>query len=300
MGLKEFGKSFVARTAKYPAAFKLYKLSGKIAQSLGQVYGHAHYALELGERDERLRDLARELFPDLIVAHGPFKGMRWIVQPFGSALLPKLLGSYESELHPAVDEACNEHYETVVDIGCAEGYYAIGMALRMPEATVYAFDTNPHARSLCTQMATLNGVEARVRVGQLCDASVLRSLPLGERALIISDCEGYEKLLFDRSMAAFLAKHDLIIEVHDFIDIDTSTKLRDAFKETHETQSVKSIDDIQKAHTYKYPQLEKHDAKTRWLIVSERRPGIMEWFVLKSRIASRGPREKPDRRALSR
>jgi len=287
MGLKEFGKNFVARTAKYPAALRLYKLSGQIAQGLGQVYGHAHYTLELGERDERLRNLTRELFPDLVVSNGPFAGMRWIAQPFGSVLLPKLLGSYESELHPALEEAFREHYDTVVDIGCAEGYYAVGMALRMPAARIYAFDTDPHAIRLCNQLVRLNGVEARVHVGELCDEAALRSLPLGERALIISDCEGYEGLLFDHSMAAFLADHDLIVEVHDFIDIETSIKLRDAFRDTHEIHSIKSIDDIQKAHTYRFSQLEKYDAKTRWLILSERRPGIMEWFVLKSKIRMR-------------
>jgi precorrin-6B methylase 2 len=284
MGLKEFGKTIVGRTAKYPAAFRLYKFSGRIAQSLGQIYGHAHYSLELGERDERLRKLASEMFPDLIVAGGPFAGMQWITQPFGSALLPKLLGSYESELHPALEQLLVEQYDTVVDIGCAEGYYAVGMALRLPNAAVYAFDIDPHARVLCAELVRLNRVEERVHIKGLCDPSVLRSLPLGNRALIISDCEGYEKLLFDRSMAEFLRQHDLIVEVHDFIDIEISTKLRDAFAETHQICSVTSVDDIQKAHTYRYPLLEKYDTKTRWLVLSERRPCIMEWFVLKSKL----------------
>jgi SAM-dependent methyltransferase len=287
MGLKEIGKSFVGRTAKYPAAFAIYKFSGRIAQSLGQIYGHAHHTLEIGERDERLRKLTLELFPDLIVAGGPFAGMRWIVQPFGSALLPKLLGSYESELHPALEEAFRENYDTVVDIGCGEGYYAAGMARRLPRAAVYAFDTNPHARRLCNEVVKLNGLEERVHVGDSCDAGVLSSLPLGEKALIISDCEGYERFLFNRNLAALLAKHDLIVEVHDFIDIETSAKLRDAFFDTHQIRSIKSVDDIQKAHTYQYPRLDKYDIQTKWLILSERRPGIMEWFVLKSKIGRR-------------
>ena len=121
MSLKELGKGFVGRTAKYPAAFAVYKFSGSMAQRLGQIYGHAHHTLEIGERDERLRKLVLELFPDLIVSGGPFPGMRWIVQPVGSALLPKLLGSHESERHPLLEEAFTPNYETVVDIGCGEG-----------------------------------------------------------------------------------------------------------------------------------------------------------------------------------
>jgi hypothetical protein len=114
-------------------------------------------------------------------------------------------------------------------------------------------------------------------------------MPLGDRALIISDCEGYERVIFDRSMATFLAKHDLIVEVHDFIDIETSGRLRDAFAQTHQICAIKSIDDIQKAHTYQYPQLDKYDIKTKWLVLSERRPGIMEWFVMKSKMRMRDP-----------
>jgi len=46
--------------------------------------------------------------------------------------------------------------------------------------------------------------------------------------------------------------HDLIIEAHDFIDIEISPKLRSAFAKTHDIQSIKSIDDIERAHTYRY------------------------------------------------
>jgi hypothetical protein len=72
MSLKELGQSFVGRTAKYPTAFAIYKFSGRIAERLGQIYGHAHHTLEIGERDERLRNLTAELFPDPVVSSGPF------------------------------------------------------------------------------------------------------------------------------------------------------------------------------------------------------------------------------------
>jgi hypothetical protein len=38
--------------------------------------------------------------------------------------------------------------------------------------------------------------------------------------------EGYEKELFDGEMCRFLARHCLIIEAHDFIDLDISSYLR--------------------------------------------------------------------------
>ena len=55
------------------------------------------------------------------------------------------------------------------------------------------------------------------------------SIPLGARALIISDCEGYEGVLFNRHVADYLARHDVVIEIHDLVDIELSIKVRGAF-----------------------------------------------------------------------
>jgi len=197
----------------------------------------------------------------------------------GSALLPKLLGSYESELHAGLEQLLANEYDTVVDVGCAEGYYAVGLGLRLGKAEIYAFDTDSRGRAACAEMARLNGVDSRVHIGGLCDKKVLHSLPLGAKALIVADCEGYEKELFDGEMCRFLARHSLIIEAHDFIDIDISSCLRASLSGLHHVQSIKSTDDIQKAHTYQYAQLEKYDTKERHLILGERRPAIMEWLV---------------------
>jgi tRNA G37 N-methylase Trm5 len=194
--------------------------------------------------------------------------------------LPKLLGSYESELHAVLEELLAHEYTAVVDVGCAEGYYAVGLGLRLRNAAIYAFDTDPRARPACAEMAQLNEVDRRIHIGSMCDKNVLRSLPLGTRALIIADCEGYEAELFDDEMAEFLARHSLIVEVHDFIKIDISSRLRGIFSETHHVRSVKSTDDIQKAHTYQFEQLGRYATDERYLILSERRPAIMEWLIM--------------------
>jgi hypothetical protein len=284
MKLKQMGKNVVARTAWNPIAWPLYRLCGRLSDSLGHIYGHARFTREIGERDETLRKLARELFPELTVAGGPFRGMRYPSgQSYGSALLPKLLGSYESELHPVLEEMLANEHNAVVDIGCAEGYYAIGLGRRIAHANIHAFDISTYARELCRNMAKLNGLDDRVRIGGFCDEAALRSIPLGKRALIISDCEGYEGVLFTSEIAELLAQHDIIVETHDFIDIDLSSKLRDVFARTHQVRSIKSTDDIEKAHTYRYPQLDKYDTRTRRLILGERRPAIMEWLAMTPR-----------------
>ena len=47
----------------------------------------------------------------------------------------------------------------------AEGYYAVGLTVRMPAADVFAFDTDAEAQRMCRDMAERNGVSEHVHNG---------------------------------------------------------------------------------------------------------------------------------------
>ena len=221
--------------------------------------------------------------PDLVVRHGPFKGMKYSGrESFSSALFPKLLGSYEREIQPIIEEICKQEYTEVVDIGCAEGYYAIGFAMRMPKATIYAYDTDQAAACACQKMARLNNVDQRVITGSFCSNETLQKIPFRGKGLIISDCEGYEISLFSERIVPTLARHDLLIELHDFIDINISSIIRKQFERTHEIIAIESIDDIKKAQTYSFEELQNCSLQERKQLLSEWRPSIMQWFYMKS------------------
>lgn len=231
-----------------------------------------------------------KLFPDLKVRHGVFQGMKYPrVKSVGSALFPKLLGSYERELQPMLERICGQGYREVVNIGCAEGYYAVGLAMRLRAARVHAFDVNPEAIGLCREMAALNRVGERVITGAFCDPEVLQGLRLAGKALVVCDCEGYEKMLFTKETVKFLAPHDVLMEVHDGVDITISTYIQGLFEPTHRIEVIESLDDIKKARTYAYPELESYDLATRKILVGEGRPHIMEWFFIQSRQPQASP-----------
>ncbi len=80
-------------------------------------------------------------------------------------------------------------YETVVNVGCAEGYYAVGLARRMPTAHVHAFELVDETRRTCELTARLNGVEGRVSVSGAAGAGDVAPALRGRR-LVICDCEG--------------------------------------------------------------------------------------------------------------
>lgn len=223
--------------------------------------------------------ILQDISPDMTVRHGVFRGMKYPVgKSVGSVLVPKLLGSYERELHPLLERLRTRDYSEIVDIGCAEGFYAVGLARMFPNAKVFAYDTNPEAIRLCRLMAQKNEVKDRLVTGAFCDAGVLQGLPLTRRALILCDCEGYEKHLFTPETVRRLAAHDVLIEVHDMVDIEISRRLRKIFQETHQMEVVASVDDIRKAQTYDYPELQPFSLAERRLLLREWREANMDWF----------------------
>jgi hypothetical protein len=148
-----------------------------------------------------------------LVRNGPFAGMIYSERAAVSRhSIPKLLGTYELELHGVLQTAMQRRYECVVDIGSAEGYYAVGLAkhLKIP---IYAYDPEPFEKSLCEDMARVNGVSNLVKMGSFFTKPEMESF-LDRRVLLICDCEGYEAKLFDAASIASTAKWDLLIELH--------------------------------------------------------------------------------------
>jgi len=163
---------------------------------------------------------------------GPFRGMKYPRQSLLSRCgIPILFGSYELELHTVIEEAIANRFERIIDIGCAEGYYAVGLA-RRTEAIVYAFDCDPRERFYCRKLARLNNVADRVLVRSWCDEATLKNTAIG-RCLIISDCEGYEVHLFSADIAPSLKKCDLIIELHGRTEADVGSLLTKRFRNSH-------------------------------------------------------------------
>ena len=264
---------------RYGAMWRLFKLLNVAAMCLAEPLFQA----ERARRSASDAEFARALSPTLTVLHGPFAGMRYpAARAAGSALVPKILGSYERELHAVIERIVSTGYSDIVDVGCAEGWYAVGLAMRLPGARVHAFDTDADARALCIEMASANGVGDRVGVHGLCDGDTLLSLGLGPRALIVSDCEGYEAELFTPVVAGQLARHDLLIEVHDRDDPELGERLREHFRPTHDPVVVDSIDDTRKLRSYEFVELTSYPVATRRDALSEGRGMVMEWLFLVS------------------
>lgn len=207
------------------------------------------------------------------VVAGPFAGMKYLPAAAGSALLPKLLGTYEAELHCIIAEATRRNYEGVVDIGCAEGYYAVGLARALSQTPVYAFDTDDWARRLCRSMAKINGVADRVQVLGECVPETLLAMA-DQRILAICDCEGYEASLITEDLARRLAKWDILIETHETEAPHITEKLAALFASSHDIQVV-----LQRPRDATgFPSVMALPESWRQAAMEEGRHGVQHWL----------------------
>jgi len=228
---------------------------------------------------DKKRALLYPIFSSKVVLNGIFQGM---VYPdfvsVGSSLFAKLLGSYERELESLFESIKNENYTEILDVGCAEGYYVVGLARIFTNAKIYAFDINPQAIHQCEKMAKLNHVEDRVILREACDEEILANFQFTGKNLIISDCEGYERFLFSAQNIHNLMKSDVLIEVHELYEYDVFTYLLDIFKNSHDFIEYKSTTDFEKMREYKYPQLENLPRDLKYEILSENREYQQSWL----------------------
>lgn len=225
------------------------------------------------------KDLCQLISPNKVVVSGLFKGLKYPeFKSFGSALFPKIIGSYEDELHPYFKTLLAQKYDYILDIGCAEGYYAVGLAKLAPSSIIQAYDTNKNAIDFCKKMAELNHV-INIDFYSFCSNQTLKEFDFKNKSLIISDCEGYEEILFDTENISKLINCDLIIESHDMIKLGIKEKIINLFEKTHEITIVKSVlksisdyEDLKKLNFRKYTDGILFERNTR-----------MEWLVIKSR-----------------
>ena len=149
-----------------------------------------------------------------VVQSGPFAGLRFTGQTSEGCTAPRLLGCYEHELHPHIERLIGRGFDALLNIGCADGYYAVGLATRMPGALVFAHDLEPEAQAGCREVAALNGVSDRVKVGGLFQGGDFAAYA-GRNTWLVMDIEGAERELLDPVAYPALREMTVLVECHD-------------------------------------------------------------------------------------
>ncbi len=188
---------------------------------------------------QRVAVTARRRLGDVVVS-GPFVGMRLApgFERHAASPVLKLVGLYEPQLHAALERAISVRPQVVANIGCADGYYATGLAIRLPDAVVHAYDLAKSARVQTAELAGVNAVAERVVVHKRC-----RRFPAGID-LVICDIEGGEDSLLT---PARLTTATVIVETHDHVHSGLTERLGARFAPTHTVEVLDATHSAQPA-----------------------------------------------------
>ncbi len=210
---------------------------------------------------------------------GPFAGMNYIDVANGSVWWAKIIGTYECELEPVMNEVFSRKYDVIIDVGCAEGYYAVGLAYKT-NAVVHAFDINPDALINVKRLAELNKLTSRVHVSGKFDPSMLNQFQ-NQKVFLICDIEGAEKDLLDPEVYPQLREVDVLVEVHDGHEQgEIDQVLRTRFDKTHEIRQIvynrnhpsrrSALPDVAARHVVKSLTEEGRKLGVTWLYLKRR------------------------------
>ncbi|SRR5579883_2865557 len=218
------------------------------------------------------------------VQHGPFAGLD--LGP-DCSWLPALLGTYEKELWPVVSEIVEIAPDTIVNIGAAEGYYAVGFARLLPGTKVLAFEMDEHVRATLAQVVDRNGVNKAIEIRGKCDVPALaRALQNAPRSLVICDVEGYESVLLDPAKVPELRGAYILVEVHDFIVAGVSQQLRDRFAGSHDMREIGQLPRAASDFPYMTSFLRLLPSAYRKWAVRERWDDNTVWFFMSPKSAA--------------
>lgn len=188
------------------------------------------------------------------VISGPFSGMCYENRTYFGPVTPRWIGSYEKELHPIVDQIKNLSPDCIVDIGAAEGYYSIGLALMFPKVNVFSYETNPLSLWQQSRLRRLNKA-SNLTIRRYCSQKQLCKHG-SNRCFILSDIEGCEADLFSAEVVSHLSTSFVLIELHSYGSLDVNsveTLLRKRFEVSHHISYITPTQRTLKDVNISYP-----------------------------------------------
>ena len=233
------------------------------------------------ERQERM---SLEVFDilDGNVKYGPFKGLRldrntwWGKLDLGS----QCLGLYEKEILNLIESTPAGHYSTFIDIGAADGYYAIGMLVSAKINKTICFELTEKGRAVIAENWKNNHSPGELTILGAANAESFATLKADDlsNAFVLVDVEGAEFDLLTDDVLHQLKACTIVIEIHHWIDnfLDQyNAFLRNASR-YFELETIARVE----RETSNLPELRDFTDDSRLLLTSERRPGMMRFLKL--------------------
>lgn len=214
------------------------------------------------------------------VHYGPFKGLKLSKKTWWSSADrgAMLLGLYEKEVLESLQNI-PQKYTTFIDLGAADGYYAIGVLVNNLFKQSICYEISNEGRSSIKCNAELNNVLNKIEIRGKANNYFYNDISQNDRAnsILFIDIEGAEfDLLTELTFDAF-NNSIIFVELHDWFFEDGADKLQKLKQDSSSTHKFSQLTMGARDPSF-FPELNKLDDDDRWLICSEGRGQLMTWL----------------------
>jgi len=211
------------------------------------------------------------------IKHGLFKDLILETDSWSRGDLVSIIsGNYEREVLEWIQET--GPFETIVNVGAGTGYYPLGLIKANFAKNAILFEINPDSLDIARNNAGRNGIESICTfLGGASEKEIL-DIEIKENSLVIIDIEGGEfklltDLVLDKPKTSFL-----IVEIHDFTKSQKNEYV-ELLKRTSITHASELIEQSER-NPHTIPEILHLNENSRWMLMSEGRPGPMSWLCL--------------------
>lgn len=196
----------------------------------------------------------------------------------------KLLGLYEEQIQNLiVDIQKKNNLKSFINIGCGDGYHALGLIKNKFFNKSICYEISLEARNI---------LETNIKKNNLYDKFIIRKEAnideikkdlqklKSEETLFLIDIEGTEFTLFKDEDLNFLKKSYLVIEDHNFLIKDNELKEK-FYSSLHKYFNVTFIENgPRNPFVIQNDFLDQLNDDSRFLLLGEGRPQKMRWIFL--------------------
>ena len=214
------------------------------------------------------------------VSQGPFQGLQlnrdtwWGKSDLGA----QCLGVYEKEILDLI--SAQEPFDTFLDIGAADGYYAVGLLHAKMIQKAICFEISEEGQRAIKENWMINESPGELEVyGEANEQSIaLVATKLSENTLVLVDVEGFEFQLLSHEVIAALGKCKMVIEIHNWIE-NFEEKYSALLRDLDKYFDIAIIAPSER-NTQNIELLRSYTDDNRLLVSSERRPCLMRFLHL--------------------
>jgi len=234
------------------------------------------------ERRARISDEIYEL-SDGRIKYGQFKGLKLQKKTWwgGSDLGSMCLGLYEKEILNLLSSEIFLERNIFIDIGAADGYYAIGMLHANLADSAICYELTQEGRNTIEENWKNNESPGNLEIYGDIFQDFHRGLDGVDlsKAITLIDIEGAEFDFLTKENLSMLSKSFIIIEIHNWVDsfMEKYTELLNNASDFFEIEMIER----EERPTVHLSEVRSLTDDNRLLLTSEARPCLMRFLLLK-------------------